>query len=111
MLRDIRACVEDESATGPWYAVRHSPTRFAIFEAFPDIAGRDDTSRENGDIFRDVKRPRPCSEGRHSFRKEGLRLNPSFQCLDVVQQSCALKLGTSNFLLSTRNMAKTFKTP
>jgi len=35
----------------------HSPTRFAIFEAFPDIAGRDDTSRENGDIFRDVKRP------------------------------------------------------
>ena len=46
MLRDIRACVEDESATGPWYAVRHSPTRFAIFEAFPDIAGRDDTSRE-----------------------------------------------------------------
>jgi len=106
MLRDIRACVEDESATGPWYAVRHSPTRFSIFKAFPDIAGRDDTWREKAATW-----ARPCSEGRHSFRKEGLRLNPSFQCLDVVQQSCALKLGTSNFLLSTRNMAKAFKTP
>jgi hypothetical protein len=41
MLRDIRACVEDEPATGPWYAVRHSPTRFAIFEAF---TGRRDAS-------------------------------------------------------------------
>jgi hypothetical protein len=41
MLHDIRACVEDEPATGPWFAVRHSPTQFAIFEAFPDIAGRD----------------------------------------------------------------------
>ena len=41
MLRDIRAFVEDEPATGPWYAVRHSPTRFAIFEVFPDIASRD----------------------------------------------------------------------
>ena len=39
-LRDIRACVEDEPATGPWYAVRHSDATFAIFEAFPDIAGR-----------------------------------------------------------------------
>ena len=34
-LRDIRACVEDEPATGPWYAVRHSDATFAIFEAFP----------------------------------------------------------------------------
>ena len=37
MLRDIRTAVEDEPATGPWYAVRHYPTTFAIFEAFPDI--------------------------------------------------------------------------
>ena len=57
MLRDIRACVEDEPATGPWYAVRHSPTQFAIFEAFPDIAGRDaHVAGKGGDIFRDIKR-------------------------------------------------------
>ena len=34
ILRDIRACVEDEPATGPWYAVRSSDTSFAIFETF-----------------------------------------------------------------------------
>lgn len=57
MLRDIRACVEDEPATGPWFAVRHSPTQFAIFEAFPDIAGRDaHVAGGGGDIFRDVDR-------------------------------------------------------
>jgi hypothetical protein len=57
MLRDIRACVEDEPATGPWFAVRHSPTTFAIFEAFPDIAGRDaHVARRGGDIFRDAER-------------------------------------------------------
>jgi quinol monooxygenase YgiN len=41
MLRDVHACVENEPETGPWFAVRHSLTTFAIFEAFPDIAGRD----------------------------------------------------------------------
>jgi hypothetical protein len=57
MLRDIRACVEDEPATGPWYAVRHSPTRFAISEAFPDIAGRNaHVAGKGGDIFRDIER-------------------------------------------------------
>lgn len=57
MLNDIRVRVEDEPTTGPWYAVRHSPTRFAIFEAFPDIAGRDvHVAGKGGDIFRDVKR-------------------------------------------------------
>ena len=57
MLRDIRAAVEDEPATGPWYAVRHSPTTFAIFEAFPDIAGRNaHVAGKGGDIFRDVER-------------------------------------------------------
>ena len=57
MLRDIRACVEGEPATGPWYAVRHSETTFAIFEAFPSIAGRDaHVAGSGGDIFRDVER-------------------------------------------------------
>lgn len=35
MLSDIRACVENEPATGPWYAVRHSRAQFAIL---PDPA-------------------------------------------------------------------------
>jgi hypothetical protein len=57
MLRDIRACVEGEPATGPWYAVRHSATTFSIFEAFPDIAGRNaHVAGGGGDIFRDVER-------------------------------------------------------
>jgi quinol monooxygenase YgiN len=57
MLADIHACVETEPATGPWYAVRHSETLFAIFEAFPDIAGRNaHVAGGGGDIFRDVVR-------------------------------------------------------
>ncbi|MFN3523951.1 MAG: putative quinol monooxygenase [Phenylobacterium sp.] len=57
MLRDIRACVENEPSTGPWYAVRHSPTTFAIFEVFPDIAGREaHVAGGGGDIFRDLAR-------------------------------------------------------
>ena len=57
MLRDICACVEDEPATGPWYAVRHSDTSFAIFEAFPNIAGRNaHVAGAGGDIFRSLER-------------------------------------------------------
>lgn len=57
MLRDIRACVEDEPGTGPWYAVRHSKNVFAIFEAFPSIADRNaHIAGGGGDIFRDVER-------------------------------------------------------
>ena len=56
-LRDIRACVEDEPATGPWYAVRHSDATFAILEAFPDIAGRNShVAGGGGDIFRNPER-------------------------------------------------------
>lgn len=57
MLADILACVEEEPATGPWYGVRFSATRFGIFEAFPDIAGRKaHVDGGGGDIFRDVER-------------------------------------------------------
>ena len=57
MLRDIRDCVEGEPETGPWYAVRHSETTFAIFEAFPGIGGRNaHVAGRGGDIFRDVAR-------------------------------------------------------
>lgn len=57
MLSDIHACVLDEPATGPWYAVRYSITTFGIFEAFPDLAGRNaHVAGGGGDIFRDVGR-------------------------------------------------------
>lgn len=57
MLRDILACVEQEPATGPWFGVRHSQTTFAIFEAFPNVAGRQaHVAGGGGKIFRDVQR-------------------------------------------------------
>lgn len=57
MLGEIRECVEAEPATGPWYAVQLSATSFAIYEAFPDIAGRNaHVAGAGGDIFRDVER-------------------------------------------------------
>ncbi len=57
MLSDIFTCVLDEPATGPWYAVRYSKTTFGIFEAFPDLAGRNaHVAGGGGDIFRDVER-------------------------------------------------------
>ena len=57
MLRDIFGCVMGEPATGPWFGVRYSKTIFGIFEAFPDIAGRNaHVAGGGGDIFRDLDR-------------------------------------------------------
>ena len=57
MLRDILTCVETEPATNPWFAVRYSETIFGIFEAFPNLAGRQaHIDGGGGDIFRDVER-------------------------------------------------------
>ncbi|MEU8604686.1 putative quinol monooxygenase [Streptomyces parvulus] len=57
MLADILRCVQQEPATAPWYAVQHSPTTFAIFEVFPNLAGRQaHIDGEGGDIFRDIGR-------------------------------------------------------
>ena len=57
MLEDILGCVEEEPATGPWYAVRYSQTTFGIFEVFPGLAGRQaHVEGGGGDIFRDVER-------------------------------------------------------
>ena len=57
MLRDIYGCVLDEPATGPWFGVRYTPSVFGIFEAFPDIAGRDaHVAGGGGDVFRDHAR-------------------------------------------------------
>lgn len=39
-LSDINAGVDMEPLTGPWFALRFSPTTFGIFEAFPDAAAR-----------------------------------------------------------------------
>jgi hypothetical protein len=57
MLQDIYGCVLGEPATGPWFGVRYSATTFGIFEAFPNIAGRDThVAGGGGDIFRDNPR-------------------------------------------------------
>lgn len=57
MLRDILACVEQEPATGPWYGVRYSQTTFGVFEAFPNLAGRQAHVEGGGrKIFRDITR-------------------------------------------------------
>lgn len=54
---DIRACMESEPATGPWFAVRLALSTFAILEAFPDLAGRQaHVVGGGGDIFRDLER-------------------------------------------------------
>ncbi len=57
MLSDILGCVLGEPATGPWFGVRYSKTTFGIFEAFPNVAGRDaHVAGGGGDIFRDMER-------------------------------------------------------
>jgi quinol monooxygenase YgiN len=42
LLREARAMVEDEPGTLVWFAVRFSPSEFAIFDAFPDDDLRQD---------------------------------------------------------------------
>jgi quinol monooxygenase YgiN len=39
-LEGGRALVNDEPATTAWFAVQLGPTSFAIFDVFPDDAGR-----------------------------------------------------------------------
>jgi len=40
-LRDAQGLVQQEPATTAWFAIRLGSTIFAIFDAFPDDAGRD----------------------------------------------------------------------
>jgi quinol monooxygenase YgiN len=40
-LRDGRGLVAQEPATTAWFGIRLGATTFAIFDAFPDDAGRD----------------------------------------------------------------------
>ncbi|MFZ3375590.1 MAG: antibiotic biosynthesis monooxygenase [Chthoniobacterales bacterium] len=39
-LRDARGLVQQEPATTAWFGIRLGPITFAIFDAFPDDAGR-----------------------------------------------------------------------
>ncbi len=39
-LREGLAAVQKEPATAVWFAIRLGPATFAIFDAFPDEAGR-----------------------------------------------------------------------
>lgn len=80
MLADILGCVEGEPATGPWYAVRYSPRVFGIFEAFPDLAGRQaHVDGGGGDIFRDVERMNAIlAQPAHVFRVDILMSKQTF---------------------------------
>jgi quinol monooxygenase YgiN len=40
-LRDAPGLVQQEPGTTAWFGIRLGPTTFAIFDAFPDDAGRD----------------------------------------------------------------------
>jgi len=40
-LREGQGLVQQEPATTAWFGIRLGPTTFAIFDAFPDEAGRD----------------------------------------------------------------------
>lgn len=76
MLRDILACVEGEPATGPWFGVQHSKTKYAIFEVFPNIAGRQaHIDGGGGDIFRDVARMNAILENPAQVRKVDVLLS------------------------------------
>ena len=40
-LRDGQGLVQQEPTTTAWFGIKLGPTTFAIFDAFPDDAGRD----------------------------------------------------------------------
>jgi quinol monooxygenase YgiN len=40
-LRGALPLVQQEPQTAAWFALRSAPSRFAIFDVFPDEAGRD----------------------------------------------------------------------
>jgi len=40
-LRDAQGLVQQEPATTAWFGIKLGPSTFAIFDAFPDDAGRD----------------------------------------------------------------------
>lgn len=75
-----RALVGNEPATNTWYAVRLSKTRFAIFDTFPDEAGRG--AHLNGKV----------AEALLANTAELLQQPPSIEKIDVL----AVKLPAKN---------------
>jgi hypothetical protein len=47
-LHDINDGVDQEPMTGPWFSLRFSKTTFCIFEAFPNVEGRNDHNKGPG---------------------------------------------------------------
>jgi quinol monooxygenase YgiN len=82
-LRDINTGVDQEPMTGPWFALRYSKTTFCIFEAFPDVAGRN--AHNDG-------------PGGHNFRRfellhDMLAYPAQIQRLDVLHGKFGVMLG------------------
>ena len=83
MLEDILGCVQDDPATGPWYAVRYSRSTFGIFEVFPSRAGRQAHVRGRrrdipgrGADERHSGAPGACAPPRCTNEQRGIRLIP-----------------------------------
>src|SRR5204863_8071832 len=55
-LRDAQGLVQQEPATTAWFAIRLGSTIFAIFDAFPDDAGRDAHSSLSARLNRACRR-------------------------------------------------------
>lgn len=82
MLSDILACVEQEPATGPWFGLRYSQTTFGVFEAFPNLAGRQaHVEGGGGEIFRDEERMNAIlAYPAHVYRLDVLMSKDVFAC-------------------------------
>ena len=67
-LRDGQGLVAEEPATTAWFGIRLGPTTFAIFDAFPDDAGRE--AHLSGKVAKARWRKRPsCWRSRPRLRR------------------------------------------
>src|SRR2546421_7608982 len=66
-LRDGQGLVAQEPATTAWFGIRLGETSFAIFDAFPDDAGRD--AHLSGESARATGRATEDREGRRIGRQ------------------------------------------
>jgi hypothetical protein len=78
-LRDGQGLVQQEPATTAWFGIRFGPTAFAIFDAFPDDAGRDwlrarDSARSaERASFARFGEMRPSTQGQDRVAHKGLK--------------------------------------
>ena len=56
-LRDGQGLVQQEPATTAWFGIQLGPTTFAIFDAFPDEAGRD--AHRSGKVAKELMEKAP----------------------------------------------------